>query len=272
MGSALGVLLRDGGARVIATVSGRSERTAALAHGLELLPSFADVVATADVVLSVVPPAAAVGVATASAAAAEKTGRRPLIVDLNAVSPQTARDIAALLAEAGLDLVDGSISGPPPRRPDTTAIYLSGARAGEVAGLPAAGVSFRVVGTEVGSASAVKMSTASFYKGQTALLAQALRSARVNGVLDVVLDDLRRHDAAIVADVSRLLQSVASKSGRYVAEMKEIEASQAESGLTPELFSALAAVYLELSEGPLAAAAPEDADPGRDLRDVLDAL
>jgi 3-hydroxyisobutyrate dehydrogenase-like beta-hydroxyacid dehydrogenase len=272
MGSALGALLRDGGARVVATVSGRSERTVALAEGLELLPSFADVIGASDIVLSVLPPGAAVAVATALAATAERTGMQPLVADLNAVAPRTVRDMAARLGEVGLDLVDGSISGPPPLRPGTTTIYVSGARAEEVAALPAAGVQFRVVGTEVGAASAVKMSTASFYKGQTALLTQALRAARANGVLEPVLDDLRRHEPSLVDDASRLLQSVASKSGRYVAEMNEIAASQAEAGLTPELFAAFAAVYLELSEGRLASAPPEDADPGRELRDVLDAL
>ena len=49
MGSAVGRALRDGGARVVATVAGRSTRTVALAHGLELLPSLDDVVAAADV-------------------------------------------------------------------------------------------------------------------------------------------------------------------------------------------------------------------------------
>jgi 3-hydroxyisobutyrate dehydrogenase-like beta-hydroxyacid dehydrogenase len=49
----------------------------------------------------------------------------------------------------------------------------------------------RVVGAEIGLASAVKMSTASVYKGTVALLAHALAAARANGVLDVVVEDLR---------------------------------------------------------------------------------
>ncbi len=272
MGSALGVLLSGGGARVVATVSGRSSRTVSLADGLELVPSLDDVVVVADVVLSVVPPGAALAVAADVAAAAGRTGARPLVVDLNAVAPRTARAIATVLGEAGLDLVDGSISGPPPRRAGTTTVYLSGPRAGEVAALPAAGVAFRVVPGGVGAASAVKMSTASFYKGQSALFAQALRAAQANGVLDVVLGDLRRHAPGLVEDASALLQRIASKAGRYVAEMDEIAASQAEAGLTPELFAALAAVYRELGEGPLAAAAPEDVDPEKELRDVLELL
>ena len=45
MGSALGRAWAAGGARVVATVDGRSARTRRLAHGLELLPTLADVVA-----------------------------------------------------------------------------------------------------------------------------------------------------------------------------------------------------------------------------------
>ena len=108
--------------------------------------------------------------------------------------------------------VDGSISGPPPRLAGTTIVYLSGGRAAQVASLDAPGLELRVVGEAIGTASAIKMSTASFYKGQTALFAQALRAARANGVLELVLDDLRRHYPDLVDDAPRLLQSIAAKS------------------------------------------------------------
>ena len=110
-----------------------------------------------------------------------------LVADLNAVSPETARGL-------GVD-VDGSISGPPPVAAGTTRIYLSGPRAGEVAALPFDGVEVVVVGDEVGAASAVKMSTASVYKGSVALLTQALRAADHYGVLEHVLADLGEENA-----------------------------------------------------------------------------
>jgi 3-hydroxyisobutyrate dehydrogenase-like beta-hydroxyacid dehydrogenase len=250
MGSAVGGALRRGGARVVATISGRSERTARLAHdaGLELLPGIADVVAVADVVLSIVPPD------RAEAVAAHVTGAR-LLADLNAVSPATARRISAE--------VDGSISGPPPLRPGTTTIYLSGPRAAEVAALPFDGVAVVVVGDEVGAASAVKMSTASVYKGSVALLAQALRAADHYGVLDHVVADLG--DSADGAG-SRIARA-AAKAERYVGEMHEIAAAQAAAGLEPELFEALAKVYAGVAATPLGRAAPEDATA--DLAEAL---
>lgn len=148
-------------------------------------------------------------------------------------------------------------------------MYLSGPRAAQVASLDAPGLDLRVVGAEVGTASAIKMSTASFYKGQTAMLAQALRAAHANGVLKLVLDDLRRHYPDLVDDSPRMLQSIAAKSSRYVAEMNEIAASQAAAGLPSDLFAALAKIFTELSLSPAASRSPEDADAGAKLEDVL---
>jgi 3-hydroxyisobutyrate dehydrogenase-like beta-hydroxyacid dehydrogenase len=248
MGSAVGGSLRRGGARVVATVAGRSERTARLAEGLELLPSLADVVAAADVVLSIVPPDQAEAVARAVKGA-------PLLADLNAVSPETARRIGG---------VDGSISGPPPVEAGTTTIYLSGARAAEVAALPFDGVAVVVVGDEVGAASAVKMSTASVYKGSVAVLAQALRAADHYGVLEHVLADLGERDPG------RRIARAAAKAHRYVGEMHEIAAAQAAAGLDPALFEAMARVYAEIASTAAGRVAPEDADD--DLGAVLRAL
>jgi 3-hydroxyisobutyrate dehydrogenase-like beta-hydroxyacid dehydrogenase len=272
MGSAVGRVLAAGGSRVVATVDGRSARTVGLAEGIELLPALADVVAASEIVLSIVPPAAARAVAAAIARAAAETGARPLVADLNATAPETAREVAGLLHEAGLAAVDGSISGPPPRAPGSTVVYLSGPVAARVAALPAPGLELRDVGGPVGRASAVKMSTASFYKGHTAVFAQALRAAHANGVLELVLDDLGQQHPRLVADASRLRQSIASKSGRYVGEMEEISRAQEETGLAPELFAAFALVYERLSRTEAAGRSPEQVDPQASLEDVLRAL
>ena len=95
MGSALGRGFAEGGARVVATVAGRSSRTSDLAHGLELLPSLEAVIAEADVVLSVVPPGAALAVAQRVGAVARALGVHPLVVDLNAVAPATMTGVTS---------------------------------------------------------------------------------------------------------------------------------------------------------------------------------
>src|SRR6476619_5379858 len=99
MGSAVGAAYRAGGARVVATIERRSERSQRLARAadLELLGSLDDVISAADVVLSVVPPAAAVDVARDIAVAATRVQAAPLVADLNAVAPATVVEIAARL-------------------------------------------------------------------------------------------------------------------------------------------------------------------------------
>ena len=268
MGSALGARLRDGGARVVVALDGRSERSRRLAKeaGLEDVGSLAALLRESAIVLSVVPPEAAVEIA--AAVAAETAGAAPLVADLNAIAPSTAQRLASILGGAGLDAVDGSISGPPPQGPGTTRLYLSGVRAGEVAELPLDGVERVVVGKAVGLASAVKMCTASVYKGRVALLAQALRTAHAHGVVEHVLDDLVATGLADRERTGTTLATASAKAWRYVAEMEEIAVTQAGAGLTPDLFRALASVYAGLAEK-AGEGAPEDVPDGVPLDEVL---
>jgi 3-hydroxyisobutyrate dehydrogenase-like beta-hydroxyacid dehydrogenase len=254
MGAGLGGALRAGGARVVATVEGRSARTRRLAEqaGLELLPALDDVVAAADVVLLVTPPGDAVAAAEAVRTAAVATGSSPLVADLNAVSPTTMARIQAALGE--LRLVDGSISGPPPSDRPGARVYLSGTEAGRVAGLPWDGqVEAIVVGDRVGAASALKMCTGGVYKGLTALMTQAMRTAGAYGVLDEVVSDLELSGLGPTAGVARS----ATKAWRFVDEMREVASTQEAAGLTPELFRVIAEIYAGVSGTPLAKGDPE---------------
>lgn len=254
MGAALGAVLQAGGARVVTTLEGRSPRTARLAEdaGLQLLPSLRDVTEAADVLLSVTPPGAAKAAARALAAHASKD---QIIADLNAVSPGTMIEIAG---EIKSRFVDGAISGPPPTvtRANSTTIYLAGEDAGAVAALPWGDpVETVVVGERIGAASAVKMCTGSVYKGLTALITQAMRTAGANGVLDHVVRDLARSHLADTATVARS----APKAHRFVAEMREVAATQEAAGLTPDLFAAIAEIYASIAGTRLAEGFPETA-------------
>ena len=102
-----------GGARVVATVDGRSERTRRLAHGLELLPSLAEVVAASDLVVSVCPPAPPPRCWTASSpppAPGPPLSRRP-----QRRLARAGRVLADRAATAGSALRRRLVSGGPPR-------------------------------------------------------------------------------------------------------------------------------------------------------------
>ncbi len=259
MGIALGRCLAAGGHRVLMTAAGRSAATARrLADaGIDDAGSTDDVVGGAAVVLSVVPPARARTLAADIADSARRTGTHPLVVEANAVAPATVAEAAQTVRAADLDLVDAAISGPPPR-PDAehpTRIFLAGARSAEVAALEVPGVRWVGLDAEPGAASAAKMCTASVRKGHQALLVHALLTAEHHGVLDTVLADLRLdfpHD-----DVAHGA-AAATKAWRFVDEMDEIATTQADAGLTPDLFAAMAEVYRRLATSGWGARRPED--------------
>ncbi|HKT00370.1 MAG TPA: DUF1932 domain-containing protein [Rugosimonospora sp.] len=266
MGAGLGWDLRSGGAEVVTTLAGRSPRTARLAAeaGLITLPNLDDVVRAAAVILVVTPPDAARPAAADLRAAADRTGAVPLVADLNAVSPSTVDNLAEVLSP--LDFVDGSISGPPPTVRPGARLYLSGAGARRVAELPWQGVRPIVLPGGIGKASALKMCTASVYKGTVGLYAQALRTAYTHGLLADVVADL---DAAGHAGMAAAVAVATTKAGRYVPEMREIAATQHAAGLTGLLFEAFAEVYAGLAGTMAAQGDPEAVDLNASPEDII---
>jgi 3-hydroxyisobutyrate dehydrogenase-like beta-hydroxyacid dehydrogenase len=269
MGSALGRAWQHAGARVVTTVAGRSERTRSLADGLEVLPSLADVVGVADLVVSIGPPANAVLMAASIADACLERDCQPLVADLNAIAPTTVSDVADAVGRAGCELLDGSISGPPPTASSSTRLYLSGPSARRLADLIAPGLDTVIVGPTIGVASAVKMCTASMYKGFTGLLLQALQTAHAHGVTDVVLADLQDEFGDLLADAAVRIAVAAAKADRYPGEMLEIASAQGAAGGQAALFEAMAQVFTALGRTGLAAQSPEAAAQLTDLDDVL---
>ena len=169
---------------------------------------------------------------------------------------------------APFGVVDGSISGGPPDE-GVTRVYLSGERAAEVAALRHPRLDVRVLPGGVGAASAVKMSTASVYKGFAALLLHAVVAAEANGVRDVVLDDLARSYPDEVAMVAPRLSTAAAKAHRYVGEMREIAATQEAAGLAGELFEAMALVWERVAATAAGARSPEEARGDTDVAEVV---
>jgi hypothetical protein len=258
MGSAVGRALREGGARVVATVAGRSPRTVGLAEGLELMPSLDDVVTAADVLLD---RAARRGPGRRRDRSSRANRREATVADLNATAP-AARSLAAELDRAGLESPTVRLGGPP--LPEGDDVHLWPARRGRRT--PAPGVE-RVVGVAIGLASAVKMSTASVYKGRLALLTQALRAARRGA------GACARRPAARSALVDRAshVAGGASVSGRYVGKMMRSQPRR-RSRATPALFEAFGEVFADISRSSLAALEPEQVDPTVPVEDLLERL
>jgi 3-hydroxyisobutyrate dehydrogenase-like beta-hydroxyacid dehydrogenase len=214
-------------------------------------------VVASDVILSVCPPHAAVDVARAVVA----EGYRGIFVDGNAVAPATAREIAEKIQAAGATFVDGGIVGPPPERPGTTRLYLSGTEAARVAALFEGGALEAIaVDGPPGAASAVKMAYASWTKGTGALLLAIRALALSEGVDRALLAEWERSHPGLPAQSEAAAGRNARKAWRFVGEMEEIAATFAGAGLPDGFHRAAGEIYQRLSRYKDASAPPSPAE------------
>lgn len=253
MGHAVGAILRGRGLRVLTSLEGRSARSVerARAAGLEAVASDEALVREAEIFLSIVPPAEALPLARRMAAAARKTGARPLYVDCNAIAPTSAREIGTILEPAGLPYVDAGIVGPPPRPQESkTRFYASGDAAPRFAVLNEHGLDIRVVDGGIGAASGLKMCYAALSKGTWALATQTMVTAAQLGVTEPLRQEWALSRKWAIEEVDRLPQ-IPPKAYRWVAEMEEIAATFAAAGFSPDLFNAAAELYQTVADAEL---------------------
>ena len=123
MGHGVGKALSEHGYDVITCLAGRSQRTKdlAAAGGFRDTESLDEMVSEADLIMSILVPAEALGVAEDVADALRATGLSRPFADCNAVSPQTARRMESIINGAGGEYIDGGIIGGSPARGATPA-------------------------------------------------------------------------------------------------------------------------------------------------------
>lgn len=244
MGAAVGRCLTGTGHEVLWASEGRGAQTAARARaaGLTDAGTPAEVAERADIILSICPPHAALDVAWAV------QGFSGLFVDANAISPATAREVALMVEEGGATYVDGGIIGAPPPPPPATGsrtrLYLSGAEGQAVRGLfDGTSLDSRVLGSGAWAASSIKMAYAAWTKGTAALLLAARGLARAEGVEDALVAEWAMSQPSLEERSRGAADSAAMKGWRWVAEMEEIAASMAASGLPDGFHQAAAEIF-----------------------------
>ena len=246
MGASVGAAARANGARVLWASEGRGAETAARAAAAQLedTGTLRKVVAASDVILSVCPPHAARDVAAAVAAA----GFRGLYVDANAVAPATSREVAAIVERAGATYVDGGLIGPPPDKPGTTRLYLSGPEAARAAALFTRGALEAIVlPGDLTSASAIKMAYGGWNKGQQALLMSIVALATSAGVAEALMAEWQRSQPDLPKRAENAARGSARKAWRWIAEMEENAATLDAAGLPEGFHQAAADVYRRLA-------------------------
>lgn len=237
--------------RSVATVD-RAEHS-----GLTDVGTVSALIEASEVLISLVPPAAAEAVARQAAA----EGFDGVFVEANAIAPERARALAELLPPA--TFVDAGVVGPPAIVEGTTRLYLSGSEAEAVAGLfTGSALEAIPIGDDLGSASAMKMAYAAYTKGSTALLLAVRAYAEHHGLTESLLAEWSRSIRELTERSTESLARIPRKAWRFTGEMDEIAATFDAAGLPSGFHLAAAEIFDRVGpEGP-------DADPD----DVLDRI
>ncbi|MFJ6792027.1 DUF1932 domain-containing protein [Streptomyces angustmyceticus] len=239
MGAAVAACAAANAAEVLWCEAGRSSASAARAEqfGLTPVPTLPDLLDRSDIVISLCPPAAAEDLAR-DIAQHRFTG---VYVEANAINPERAQRITALLGPDAI-VVDGGVVGSPPVRGKTPTLYLSGAAA-ETERIEAlfAGTAVRtaVLGTEVGKASALKLAYASFQKTSRVLVALSVGMAREHGVDQDLIEVAARRTDSYLSE-PQYVAKTAARAWRWGPELEEAADALAAVGLPPEMLRAAA--------------------------------
>jgi 3-hydroxyisobutyrate dehydrogenase-like beta-hydroxyacid dehydrogenase len=247
MGSAVGRRLVEHGALVLTSLSGRSAATRGRAQAAGMLEADDDRIAGADLILSILPPAEAAGLAQRLAPALCRGGKRVIYVDCNAVNVATVQRIAGLLAATPARFVDGAIIGAPPRpgSPGPT-FYFAGEAAVDLGRLQALGLQTRTLDGGVGAASALKMAYAGITKGLTALGAAMVLAASRAGASEALHRELAASQPQLLKRFQSALPDMAPKADRWVAEMREIAGFAGEDRAVAQIYQGIADLYARL--------------------------
>lgn len=191
--------------------------------------STAEAVRGADAVFSVVTADQALPAARAAAPAFPQD---TFYFDMNSVAPDTKRAAAAVIDASGGRYVDVAVMAPVNPARMAVPLLVSGpyAEAGAALLADAGFTKVRMVGTEVGRASTIKMLRSVIFKGMEALTAECVLACDRAGVLDEVLGSLGAEWPAL-ADYR--LDRMMVHGVRRAAEMEESAKTLEALGIEP---------------------------------------
>ena len=264
MGISIAATAQNTGHTVYWASDGRSPQTQQRAeqHQLQDAGTIANLCALCSVIVSICPPDAAEAIANEVLS----LGFSGLYLDANAISPQRSIRIGEMAAAAGATFVDGGIIGGPAWQPHSTWLYLSGTAATRAAACFTAGpLETRIIGDEIGKASALKMCFAAYTKGTTALLCAILGAAEAWNVREELANQWSQGGSDFAEQAAERTRRVTAKAWRFAGEMDEIAATFRAVGVPGEFHQGAADIYRRLT-------AFKDASETPSLEAVLAAL
>ncbi len=245
MGAAVAKRLVEHAVRVVTTLDGRGEASAARAREAGMTAVHGDRLCEAQFVLSILPPAAALSFAHTMAPLLKNAAQKPVFVDCNAVSPETVREIGAVVAASGAPFIDAAIIGLPPGTGGAGPhFYASGPEAARLMALTPHGLDVRVLEGPVGAASALKMCYAGINKGLAAVASAMILAAARSGATSALYQEMSESLPGLLNSLRRQVPDMLPKAYRWVAEMREIAAfGGADDAATREIFNGFAQLF-----------------------------
>jgi L-threonate 2-dehydrogenase len=256
MGAGVGKRLSDNGVKVLTSLKGRSDETAARAKAAGMAAASDEEIAASDFILSILPPGDAVALAERFAPALKASNAKPVYVDCNAINPVTVDKVAAVIAPTDCPFVDSGIIGSPPapspagedKVKGSPRFYASGPAAPRFATLRDYGLDVRLLDGALSTASAMKMSYAGITKGTQAIGAAMMLAATRAGTADALFAELSSSQKEMFAWFKRGLALMPPKAYRWIAEMHEIAGFVGEDPAASELYQGAAHFYERIAE------------------------
>ncbi len=196
--------------------------------------SLEEAIRDADLVISSVTSSSAADVAK-NAAPILRSGQTYL--DINSVSPETKREVAAILQASPAVFVEAAVMAPVSPQRLRVPMLLGGAEAEAAAPrLQSIGMNVQPISDRIGVASAIKMCRSIIIKGLEAIAVESMFTARRYGAEKEVLASLAATYPSMGWDSTLpdyLIGRVAEHGKRRAAEMREAAQAVADVGLEP---------------------------------------
>ena len=271
MGHGVGQALVAEGHDVLSPLANRSEHTKALAKraGIKDAGDIASAVAAADIILSILPPDQAEPQARSVAQSMQDTGRKPVFVDCNAISPMTTGKVAAVIEQAGARMIDCGIIGLNPIKAPPTRFFVSGPNCDAILDLACQAIRVEQIGDGIGQASALKMVYAALTKGTWTLQTAVLMAAKQLDVLEPLLSEFAYSQSGPLKDMRTRTPFLPADAERWVPEMEEIASTFASAKVTPHFHKGAAEIFRVLAQSAFAGETRETLDKTRSLETAL---
>jgi 3-hydroxyisobutyrate dehydrogenase-like beta-hydroxyacid dehydrogenase len=191
--------------------------------GIPVVPTLAEAVAGADVILSVNWASVAVD---AARAALPHIRSGAIFADCNTAGPALKAELAAVFAGSPVAFVDVAMMAPVPPLGIRVPMFLAGDGAERLAPiLRRFGTPAEVVGPTAGDAAARKLTRSVFFKGMSAAVWEALEAARAAGIEDWLRADIARTFAeANAGTLERIIDGTRKHARRRAHEMHDAAA------------------------------------------------